>query len=85
MVPRADRGIGAVTEKLRILDRLDDTIILVMSDNPASLEGSESRGLKDSAAEIGAPGSFFAIEKKGAFVSNTAENSNCEWSKIQVA
>lgn len=71
MVTNADRGIGEITEFLGSTGQLDNTIILVFSDNGASAEDVASRGLHDPSKRSGERGSYLSFGPKGAAVANT--------------
>lgn len=68
MVEIMDRNIGRVIEKLRTTGRLDNTLILFLSDNGASAERVD-RAKND--AVIGSPGSYTSIRQPWANASNT--------------
>jgi len=71
MVTHADAGIGQIVEKLRRSGKLDNTIIIVMSDNGASSEDVKARKLNKPGSAIGARGNYVSFEKPGAFTANT--------------
>lgn len=71
MIDRMDQGIGKIIQKLIDEDQLENTLILFLSDNGASNENIESRGLNDPAIQIGLKGSYTAYRAPWANVSNT--------------
>jgi arylsulfatase A-like enzyme len=70
MVEIMDRGIGEVIAALRATRRLDNTLIVFMSDNGASHEDVSSRGLHRSGTLVGARGSFDAMQAPWSWASN---------------
>ncbi len=71
MVDRMDQGIGRVVEALQQSSKLDNTLILFLSDNGGCAEEIEGRGLNDPAVPIGEPGSYTAYNEPWANASNT--------------
>lgn len=73
MVERMDWNIGRVVERLKETDRLDNTLILFLSDNGASAEeGSFGRNFRpDLGGPIGSVDSYQSFGRSGASVSNT--------------
>ncbi len=70
MISHADRQIGRVVEDLRRRGQLDNTIIMLFSDNGASAETVEDRGLNNPAIPVGQKGSYDTYGPGGAFLSN---------------
>lgn len=71
MVDRMDQGIGRLLTALRRSGRLDNTIILFLSDNGGCHEDISGRELHDPEAPIGARGSYVAYRRPWANASNT--------------
>ncbi|MEL7168716.1 MAG: arylsulfatase [Bacteroidota bacterium] len=67
MMTQMDAGLGRVLDALG--DEGDDTLVLFLSDNGASAEGVEGRGLNDPTVPVGAPGSYVAFEEPWAWAS----------------
>jgi arylsulfatase len=70
MVEIMDEGIGAVVAALRDTGRLDNTMLVFLSDNGASHEDVTARGQHQAGSVIGARGSFDAIRAPWAWASN---------------
>ena len=71
MVELADAGLARVVETLEQSGDLDNTIILVMSDNGASGEDAAARGIDKPEILPGRQGSYVSIGKEGALMANT--------------
>ncbi len=70
MVDRMDAGIGQVVATLKATGQFDNTIIIFLSDNGASAESLEERGLHDPGTPIGRRGSYVGIQAPWANVSD---------------
>ncbi len=70
MVDRMDQNIGRLIAKLRVIGKLDNTLIIFLVDNGSSHERPR-RGNKDPSAEWGSVGSFEAIGQSWANVTNS--------------
>lgn len=57
-VTHADRAVGRVLETLREWGRLDDTVVVVLSDNGASGQGGEHGSINEYRHLVGLPDSF---------------------------
>lgn len=77
MVDRVDQNIGRILDKLEELDKLDNTLILFMSDNGAQSQSSPNRWLfangkkSDFSQPIGSIGRYTSLSLSWANVSNT--------------
>ena len=71
MVDRMDQGIGKIIQKLKDENQFENTIIIFISDNGASNENIEKRGLNNPEVPIGLKGSYTAYRAPWANVSNT--------------
>lgn len=71
MMKSVDDGIGRLLRELKEQNALDNTIILILSDNGASAEDVSSRGLNDKNIAPGLKGSYVAYGPEGARLSNT--------------
>ncbi len=73
MVERMDWNIGRVLGRLRALDRLDNTLVVFLSDNGASAEeGALGQNFRpDLDGPIGSVNSYQSFGRSGASVSNT--------------
>lgn len=71
MITAADRGIGKIVEALRTSGDLENTLILILSDNGASAEDVSARGLHDPTKRAGERGSYLSYGPQGAAVSNS--------------
>lgn len=72
MISSADREVGRIVGQLRRQGALDNTLIIVISDNGASNEDVEAeRGLGEPGVAIGARGSYASYLEPWAWVSNT--------------
>ncbi len=79
MVDRMDHGIGRVMQALRDGGMDQDTLVLFLSDNGATMEPVAGRGLDDRSAPIGARGSYLAYLEPWAHVSNTPFRLYKDW------
>ena len=70
MVDRMDQNIGRLVEKLNIMEKLENTLIIFLVDNGSSHE-KPKRGMKNEAAEWGSVGSFEAIGQSWANATNS--------------
>ena len=70
MVTAADRGIGQLVELLDDAGALDNTLLLVFSDNGASAEDVSVRGLHNADKLVGERGSYLSYGEAWASVSN---------------
>ena len=70
-VTLADQGIGRIVKLLRDSGQLENTLILVLSDNGASAEDVSGRKLHREGTAAGAKGSYLAYGPNWATVSNT--------------
>ena len=66
----ADRGVGRIVDLLRESGALDNTVILLMSDNGASAEDVAGRNLNQGDSRIGSRGSYLSYGREWATVSN---------------
>jgi arylsulfatase A-like enzyme len=71
MIDRMDQGIGRVVRALEETGLRDDTLIVFLSDNGATMEDVAARRLDDPSVPIGAKGSYVAYLEPWANVSNT--------------
>jgi arylsulfatase len=71
MIDRMDQNIGRVVDRLREQGKLENTVIMFMSDNGASPEDISGRRLNNPIAEVGEKGSYVAYQKSWAIASNT--------------
>ncbi len=71
MLDRMDQGIGRIIETLKKQGKFDNTLIIFLSDNGASDENIEKRGLNNPAIPIGLKGSYAAYRAPWANLSNT--------------
>jgi arylsulfatase len=79
MVDRMDQGIGRILEAVKEIGAEENTLVLFLSDNGASAENVEDRGLNDPAAPIGARGSYVTYDEPWANVSNTPFRRYKQW------
>lgn len=79
MVERMDREIGRLVGELRALGRLDNTLILFMSDNGASSELLVRGGGHDPAAPPGSAATFLCLGPGWASVANTPFRRHKSW------
>jgi len=70
-VTAADRGIGQLVEQLKTTNRLENTLILFLSDNGATKEDITRRGLHQPGIPVGERGSYLSYGADWARVSNT--------------
>ncbi len=66
----ADRGIGRVLDLLRQRGALENSLVLVFSDNGASAEDISNRGLHRAGASVGTRDSYLSYGEHWATVSN---------------
>jgi len=71
MIDRMDQGVGRIINELKSQGKSDNTIILFLSDNGASDENIEKRGLNNPSIPVGLKGSYIAYDEPWANVSNT--------------
>ena len=71
MLDRMDQGVGRIIETLKKQGKFDNTLIIFLSDNGASDENIEKRGLNDPNIPIGHKGSYAAYRAPWANLSNT--------------
>jgi arylsulfatase len=79
MVERMDREVGRILEELRRLDRLDNTLVLFLSDNGASSEILVRGGGHDRAAPAGSAATFLCLGPGWAAVANTPFRRHKSW------
>lgn len=79
MVERMDREVGRIVDELRRLGRLDNTLILFLSDNGASSELLVRGGGHDPAAAPGAAATFLCLGPGWASVANTPFRRHKSW------
>ena len=68
---KADSGIAQITQTLEDLGYLNNTLLLIFSDNGASAEDISTRGLHKVDAMVGDRGSYLSYGRDWATVSNT--------------
>ncbi len=68
---QADSGIAHITQTLKDLGYLNNTLLLVFSDNGASAEDVSTRGLHKANTIVGDRGSYLSYGRDWATVSNT--------------
>ena len=68
---KADSGIAEITQTLEELGYLNNTLLLIFSDNGASAEDVSTRGLHRADATVGDRGSYLSYGGDWATVSNT--------------
>lgn len=68
---KADRGIAQITQTLKDLGYLNNTLLLIFSDNGASAEDVSARGLHKVDAIVGDRSSYLSYGHDWATVSNT--------------
>ena len=71
MVDNMDQGIGRILDSLEEKGELDNTLILFLSDNGASHENVERRGLNEPGTQPGERGSYVAYDRPWANAGNT--------------
>lgn len=79
MIDRMDHGIGRVMQALRDGGMDEDTLVLFLSDNGATMEAVAGRGLNDPSVPVGAKGSYVAYLEPWAHVSNTPFRLYKDW------
>lgn len=68
---KADSGVAQITETLKSLGYLDNTLLIIFSDNGASAEDVSTRGLNKPDVMVGDRGSYLSYGREWATVSNT--------------
>ena len=68
---KADSGVAQITKTLEDLGYLNNTLLLIFSDNGASAEDVSTRGLHSADATVGDRGSYLSYGRDWATVSNT--------------
>lgn len=71
MIDRMDQGIGRVIDKIESEGKLDNTLIIFLSDNGGCAEDISGRKLHDFSKKVGAKGSYVAYKEPWANASNT--------------
>ena len=71
MIDRMDQGVGRIVDELKKQGKFENTLIVFLSDNGASNEDIDKRGLNDPNVPIGSRGSYTAYKEPWANVSNT--------------
>ena len=79
MVDRVDQEVGRVVDWLRAHDELDDTLILVLSDNGASAEVMVRGDGHDPEAAPGSAGSFLCLGPGWSTAANTPMRRHKIW------
>lgn len=79
MVDRVDQEVGRVVDWLRAHDELDDTLILVLSDNGASAEVMVRGDGHDPGAAPGSAGSFLCLGPGWSTAANTPLRRHKIW------
>lgn len=79
MIDRMDQGIGRIVAQLKASGKLDNTLILFLSDNGGCHENIEGRKLNDPSVPIGARGSYVAYDAPWAYASNTPFRKFKSW------
>lgn len=81
MVDRMDKGIGRIVAALKKQGKLDNTMIVFLSDNGASAENIDGRKLHDPRVSVGQRGSYLAYDEPWANVSNTPYTMYKSWTE----
>ncbi len=81
MVDRMDKGIGRIVAELKKQGKLDNTMIVFLSDNGASAENVDGRKLHDPRVRVGQRGSYLAYDEPWANVSNTPYTMYKSWTE----
>ena len=68
---KADSGVAQITQTLEDLGYLNNTLLMIFSDNGASAEDVRTRGLHKIDARVGDRGSYLSYGRDWATVSNT--------------
>src|SRR5690606_36028611 len=76
---RMDKGIGKVVETLERQGKLENTLILFLSDNGGCAENVDGRELNQPGTTVGYRGSFVAYDEPWANVSNTPYRKYKAW------
>lgn len=79
MVDRIDQEVGRVIEQLKAMNQLDNTIVLVLSDNGASAEQLIRGDGNDPAAPIGSAKSFLCLGPGWSTMCNTPLRLHKSW------
>lgn len=81
MVDRMDQGIGKVISTLRRQGKLENTLIIFLSDNGASPENVDGRKLNDPKFKVGQKGSYLSYDEVWANASNTPYTKYKAWTQ----
>lgn len=79
MIDRMDQGIGKLVATLKRLDKLENTLILFLSDNGACAENIDRRKLHQPDTKVGYRGSYLAYDAPWANASNTPYQMYKAW------
>lgn len=79
MVERMDREIGRILDQLRAMNRLEDTLILFVSDNGASAEMMVRGDGHKPDAPMGSAGSYLSLGPGWSGVANTPFRRHKSW------
>ena len=79
MIDRMDQGIGKMVETLRQQGKLENTLILFLSDNGGCAENVDGRRLNQPGTKVGQRGSYLAYGEPWANVSNTPYRKYKAW------
>ncbi|OQX98285.1 MAG: hypothetical protein B6I20_11275 [Bacteroidetes bacterium 4572_117] len=71
MIDRMDHGVGKIMKELKKQGKLENTLVIFLSDNGASRENVEKRGLNNPDVPVGLQGSYVSYQAPWANVSNT--------------
>ena len=71
MIDRMDQGIGRIINELKEQGKYENTLFIFLSDNGASDEDVEYRGLNNPSVPVGLKGSYVSYKEPWANVSNT--------------
>ena len=82
---KADSGIAQITQTLQDLGYLNNTLLLIFSDNGASAEDVSTRGLHKVDARVGDRDSYLSYGRNWATVSNTFRGYKARPSKVVFA
>ncbi|NGM67054.1 arylsulfatase [Sphingobacterium sp. SGR-19] len=81
MIDRMDQGIGRIMATLKEQGKLDNTMIVFLSDNGASAENIDARKLHNPGISVGQRGSYLAYDEPWANVSNTPYTKYKSWTE----